>query len=305
MPINPVHQSMPNTANRNDETSMISAAQVKHYHRDGFLAVPGLFEVDELEPVLQAMAKDPSINGRLATIHDGSARTQHDYLGWVRHGDDWIGTCTRLARIVENAALLIGEPVYHYHSKIVKKPARRSGKVVWHQDFGGWYQDGCLMPDMLTCVVALTPATSESGCLHMLRGSHRMGRVDRIRDGHAYANINPEREAAMFERFDDIAVEMEPGDGLFFHGNTVHASFDNEADYDRILLEFSYNGTSNPPVFANQEHHAVKPMEIVSDHALRAGLWNGVFGSTPLCDLDDPNDEGYTIFTRDSFPDLS
>ena len=78
---------------------------------------------------------------------------------------------------------------------MVKKPSRRSGRVVWHQDFGGWYQDGCLMPDMLTCVVALTAADDESECLHILRGSHKMGRVDRIRDEDAYANINPQREA--------------------------------------------------------------------------------------------------------------
>jgi len=279
--------------------------QIVAYHRDGYLHIPGFMDADEIAPIQQAIEDDPSIGGRLATIHDGSEKTQHDYLGWVRHGDDWLGTCTRLERIVEGAATLIGEPVYHFHSKIVQKPAKRSGKVVWHQDYGGWYQDGCLMPDMLTCIVALTEATQESGCLHMLRGSHRMGRLDRIRDDHAYANINPVREAALLERFEDVAVEMQPGDGLFFHGNVVHSSGDNQADHNRILLELSYNGVSNAPVFDNQEHHAVKDMVIAPDNALRHGAFDGVFTATPLCDLNDPSDEGYTIFVRDSFPDLS
>jgi len=279
--------------------------QIVAYHRDGYLHVADFFTAEELAPMQRSLAEDPSVGGRISTIHDGSAKTQHDYLGWTRHGDDWLGVATRLARIVEGAAVLIGEPVYHYHSKLVKKPAGRSGQVVWHQDYGGWYQDGCLMPDMLTCIVALTPATEESGCLHMLRGSHRMGRVDRIRDGDAYANINPERLAGMLARFDDVAVELEPGDGIFFHGNVVHRSGDNRAGYDRMLLEFSYNGVSNAPVFDNQVHHALKPMAIMPDDALRSGDYVGVFGATPLNDLSDPKDEGYTIYVRDSFPDLS
>lgn len=275
------------------------------YHRDGYVVLPDLMSAEELAPLARAMHEDPGVRGRLATIDDGSKATQHDYLGWVRHGNDWLGTTTRLARIVEGAAALIGEPVYHYHSKIVQKPAGSSGKVVWHQDFGGWYQDGCLMPDMLTCVVAVTRATRRSGCLHMLKGSHQMGRVDRIRDEHAYSNIHPLRTAAMLERFENVAIELEPGDGLFFHANTVHASGDNRTSWNRILLEFSYNGISNAPVFPDQDHHAVKTLEIAPDGALRHSAWSDVFDSTPLCNLDDPGDEGYTIFVRDSFPDLN
>jgi hypothetical protein len=85
----------------------------------------------------------------------------------------------------------------------------------------------------------------------------------------------------------------------------VHRSGDNRADYDRMLLEFSYNGVSNPPVFEDQQHHAVKPLRIMPDDALLNGNFDGVFGLTPLNDLNDPSDEGYTIYVRDSFPDLS
>ncbi len=279
--------------------------QIVAYHRDGYLLVPGFFDAEEIAPMQEALRHDPSVGGRLATVHDGSEKTRHDYLGWTRHGDDWLGVATRLARCVEGAAALIGEPVYHWHSKLVKKPAGNSGRVVWHQDFSGWYQDGCLMPDMLTVIVALTPATLENGCLHMLRGSHRMGRLDRVRDADAYAAIQPRRLAAILDRFEDVPLTMAPGDGLFFHGNVVHASFENTSRDDRMLLEFSYNGVSNAPVFDNQDHHAVKPMTIMPDDSLRQGAWNGVFGSTPLCDIDDPRDEGYSIFHREGVADLN
>ena len=109
----------------------------------------------------------------------------------------------------------------------------------------------------------------------------------------------------MLRRFEDVAVPMRPGDGLFFHGNAVHSSGDNTADHDRMLLEFSYNAVSNAPVFDNLDHHAVKAMEIAADSALRDDDFSGVFADRPWHDLTDPDDEGYTIYYRDSFPDLS
>ena len=290
----------------------LSTGQIAAYHRDGYLPLPGFFSPEEIAPCREAIARDPSIGGRLFHVHDGHGGSREDrdgyrldYVGWFRDGDDWLGTCTRLARIVEGAAALIGEAVYHYHSKLVRKPLGGSGTLVWHQDFGGWYQDGCVLPDMLTCVVALTRADAGSGCLRFLKGSHRMGRVDRVRDEHTYANIHPRRLAGIRKHFEEVPAEMRPGDGLFFHGNLVHGSGPNDAGHDRWLLELSYNGVSNAPVFDGQEHHAVKPMAVAPDDALREGRFDGVFGRTPLQDLGDPHAEGASIYYRDAFPDQS
>ena len=296
-------------------TRKLTATEIETYHRDGFLHLPGFFDPVELEPIQNSLEKDPSVGGRIFHVHDGVDDTrddhQHgtgyrlDYLGWFREGDDWLGTCTRLERIVDGAAALIGEPVYHYHSKLVKKPIADSGSLVWHQDYGGWYQDGCLMPDMLTFVIALTDSDDKSGCLRFLKGSHKMGRVDRIRGEHAYANIHPLRLAGALEQFEEVPGEMQAGDGLFFHGNLVHCSGPNNAGYDRWLVELSYNAVSNPPVFDNQTHHAAEPMKATRDTALREGAFSGVFEHTPIQDLTDPHAEGASIFFRDSFPDLS
>ena len=286
--------------------------QINQYHQDGFLHLPGFFAVNELAPIRASLEQDPSIGGRVTYVHDGTDGTQGDkngyrldYIAWYRDGDDWVGTCTRLKRVVDGAAALIGEPIYHYHSKLAKKPNKESGTLMWHQDFGGWYQDGCLMPDMLTFVLAITDAADSSGCLRFLRGSHKMGRIDRIRNEHAYANINPQRLAGMLEQFEEVGAQMHQGDGLFFHGNLVHCSGPNTANYDRWLLELSYNGVSNAPIFDNQSHHAVKPMEVAPDNALLDGDFLGIFGRTPIQDMTDIHAEGASIFYRDEFPDLS
>ena len=291
----------------------LSAGQIEAYHRDGYLFVPGFFSPEELAPARAAIARDPSIGGRLEHVHDGAGETREDrdngyrldYIGWFREGDDWLGTCTRLQRVVEGAAALIGEAAYHYHSKLARKPKDNSGTLIWHQDYGGWYQDGCIRPDMLTCVIAVTDATEESGCLRLLKGSHKLGRLDRIPGEHAYANIHPRRLAGILERFEEVPAVMRCGDGLFFHGNLVHSSGPNTADYDRWLLELSYNGMSNAPVFERQSHHAALPLEVAPDDALRNGAFDGVFERTPIQELSDRAAEGASIFYRDEFPLLS
>lgn len=296
-----------------DGDHWLTGDQIEAYHRDGYLLVPGFFSPEETAPACAALARDPSIGGRIEHVHDGASETREDrrngyrldYIGWFREGDDWIGTCTRLQRIVKGAAALIGEPVYHYHSKLVRKPKEDSGTLVWHQDYGGWYQDGCVRPDMLTCVIALTDATEESGCLRLLEGSHKLGRVDRIPDDHAYASINPQRLARILARFEEVSAVMCRGDGLFFHGNLVHSSGPNTAGYDRWLLELSYNGMSNAPVFENQTHHAAVPLDMAPDDALRSGAFDGVFERTPIQDLSDRNAEGASIYYRGEFPLLS
>lgn len=283
----------------------LSSEEVASFRADGYLLVPGFFTPEELAPLQQDLARDPTVGGFFFSVHDGDGVGTHDYMSWTRHQDDYIGTATRLARVVHGAEDLIGEPVYHYHSKMVRKPPGSPGKVDWHQDYGGWYQEGCLYAKMLTCAVAVTPAPEAAGCLRMLRGSHTLGRIDWISDETSYYSLYPPRLKAIMERFELVKLEMKPGDALFFHANVLHTSSPNSTDAPRTLMEFSFNALSNPPVFEGQDHHQPKPMELADDDALAAGRFQGVFGRTPLHDIDNPEDEGYQIFHRQNLPSKS
>jgi len=286
-------------------TKWLSEAQVSSFHADGYLKVERFFSEAELAPLQGALHDDPGVGGRFFSVHDGDGVGTHDYMAWSRHGDDYVGVATRLERLVRSAEDLVGEPVYHYHSKMVRKPPRSRGKVDWHQDYGGWYQEGCLFPKMLTCAIAVTRAPAAAGCLRMMRGSHRMGRIDWISDENSYYTIYRPRLEAMLRQFEVVTLEMELGDALFFDANVVHTSAPNQTDAPRTLMEFSFNALSNPPAFEGQEHHQPKPLEVAADDALARGGFNGVFGSTPLHDLDDPADEGYRIFHREDLPSKS
>ena len=56
--------------------------------------------------------------------------------------------------------------------------AATGGAWEWHQDYGYWYNNGCLFPDLASCLIAVDRATRRNGCLQVLKGSHHLGRID-------------------------------------------------------------------------------------------------------------------------------
>ena len=58
----------------------------------------------------------------------------------------------------------------------------------WHQDYGYWYQNGCLFPDMASLFIPLEPWNIENGCLQIISKSHKLGRIDHVKlEGHDLA----------------------------------------------------------------------------------------------------------------------
>ena len=93
---------------------------------------------------------------------------------------------SRSERVVTTFEELLGSgELYHYHSKLMMKEARTGGQHVWHQDYGYWYENGCLYPDMGSVFIALDPCTTENGCLQVLSVSVKHsnpGRSEKFRE---------------------------------------------------------------------------------------------------------------------------
>jgi ectoine hydroxylase len=243
--------------------------EIAGFHRDGLLFLRGLFAPDEIAPLQEACRADPSVDGNLIAVADSAGNAQ-EVVTWTELGDGLLGVLPRLARLVRAAEALIGRPVYHWHSKLSMKAPGSAGRWDWHQDYAYWYHEGCLLPDMLTCTVAVDRAFAENGCLQLLKGSHLMGRLEHPRIGPS-SGADPERLALAMQRYERIACVLEPGDAVFFHSNTLHASGPNGSDLPRTLLHCSYNATDNSPFIAGQEHHAFRPLAVMPDDALRGG----------------------------------
>jgi len=57
-------------------------------------------------------------------------------------------------RIVGRIQHILDDRIVHYHHKMMLKEPKVGGSWEWHQDYGYWYNDGFLFPNMISCMVA-------------------------------------------------------------------------------------------------------------------------------------------------------
>eukprot|EP01051_Picozoa_sp_SAG22_P004593 SAG22_NODE_250_length_13779_cov_6.413450_3_plen_186_part_00 len=79
-----------------------------------------------------------------------------------------------------------------------------------HQDYGYWYSN-YLRPDLASCFIAVDRCTQANGALTVLRGSHKIGRIDHT-DVRGQPGGEPERVAQLEAEFDTVVAEMDSGD---------------------------------------------------------------------------------------------
>jgi ectoine hydroxylase len=244
----------------------ISESQIAQFNRDGFLFVPNLFEAQEMDLLLGIARADRDLasqtHGRLDTQGGVSKLALRNELG-----DTIYSAIVRSRRIVDTMETLLGDEVYHYHHKMMIKEPRVGGAWEWHQDYGYWYNNGCLFPDMGSCMIAVDRASRANGCLQVLKGSHRLGRIEHGRFGEQ-TGANPERVKEAMKRLELVYCEMEPGCGLFFHCNTLHCSAPNHSDMPRWSLICCYNTKHNDP-YKVGGHPNYTPLEKWPDHKVR------------------------------------
>ena len=235
-----------------------SAAQVAAFHRDGFVIVEHLFSPDEIALLRKIARADQHLQQSAASRSDGEG-------GAIRLvvencvTDDAYGAVVRSQRVVMPMEQVLGGEVYHYHHKMILKEAYTGGAWAWHQDYGYWYNNGCLAPDLASCLIAIDRATQENGCLQVLRGSHLLGRMDHVQVGDQ-TGADPERVAIACERLELVHCEMEPGSAVFFHSNLLHRSDQNKSPHPRWALICCYNARHNNP-YKESRHPQYTPLE--------------------------------------------
>ncbi|HLA58147.1 MAG TPA: phytanoyl-CoA dioxygenase family protein [Puia sp.] len=247
------------------ENLLLSEGDINTYRNSGFIILKNLFSPAEVEKMktLAAADMDPSQLMVKADLTGNETKLKM----WNRPADDLYGMFSRNARLVDNVEKISGEEVYIYSSKMIIKNAKEGGAWEWHQDYGYWYNYGCLLPSMMSCSIAIDQATVRNGCLQVLRASQKIGRInhDRIND---QTIVDPERLEAAKEKFQLEYVEMDPGDVLFFDGNLLHRSDANLSDFNRWSYIVSYNTVSNKPYKKVREYGNYEKLRKVPAEAI-------------------------------------
>ncbi|RVU00403.1 phytanoyl-CoA dioxygenase family protein [Mucilaginibacter limnophilus] len=224
----------------------LTAQQITDYHKDGYVIIKGFFNKDEVDRMYTTALEDDAMAKNAVDLNDQTGKKTRLSL-WFTPGNDVFGYMTRSERMVNAVAELLNDDsaVCHFHSKLMQKEPKVGGAWEWHQDYGYWYKNQFMFPDRLISVmIALTPANKENGCLQVIKGSHKIGRVN-----HGFSGEQVGADMVMVENalktMPLVYSELEPGDALFFHPNLLHRSEANLSDYPRWSIISCYCSNSN------------------------------------------------------------
>lgn len=191
--------------------------QVRHYDRHGYVVVPDLVPPDLLAEAVAAI--DPfdtrteaflrSVDGERLAIAEAGAITFSVHLA---------ARSPVLRRLVTDAALtgiaadLLGPDVRLYWDQAVYKKPEKPRRFPWHQDNGYAYVEP---QQYLTIWLALTDATTENGCPHVVPGLHRRGTIE-----HHY--VEPLGWECLDAPPDSVAAPVPAGGAVVFSSLTPH-----------------------------------------------------------------------------------
>ena len=220
--------------------------QINSYHKDGYIIIKNFCSNQEVDKMYGIAIQDDAMAKNALDLNDQTGKKTKLSL-WFTPGNDIFGYLTRSERIINRVAQLLDSsaPVCHFHSKLMQKEPKVGGAWEWHQDYGYWYKNQFMFPDQLISVmVALTPANKQNGCIQVIKGSHKLGRVN-----HGFAGEQVGADMTMVDNalktMDLEYVEIEAGDALFFHSNLLHRSEANLSDKPRWSIISCYSSQSN------------------------------------------------------------
>ena len=172
---------------------MLDTQQIAYFSERGYLIVPGLLTAEETKVLGDVARLDQALASKMLNRKDAEGGTAQLALE-NNLSDNLYSAIVQCERMVRSMEALLGGEVYHYHHKMSAKKPFEGGAWEWHQDYGYWYNNGCLFPYMASCYIAVDAATKENGCMQVIAGSHDMGRIEHGKVGRADRGEHGARE---------------------------------------------------------------------------------------------------------------
>lgn len=246
----------------------LSEEQVQAFNKDGYIIIRNFCNIEEIDKLYSSATGDDAMRNNAIDVDDQSGKKSKLSL-WFTPGDDVFGYLTRSEKMVNSVAQLLESdaPVCHFHSKLMQKEPRVGGAWEWHQDYGYWYKNQFMYPNQLVSVmVALTQANRENGCLQVIKGSHKLGRLN-----HGFAGEQVGADMVMvtnaLKTMQLVYSDLGAGDALFFHSNLLHRSEANLSEHPRWSIISCYSSQSNL-AYNETSTSWQTPVKVVPDEAI-------------------------------------
>jgi ectoine hydroxylase-related dioxygenase (phytanoyl-CoA dioxygenase family) len=239
---------------------MISQPEIDRFARDGFVVVPEVFSLEEMQRFRAVV--DAAVGQRNDTPRPIAERSEYERM-FTQHYNLWessleVRALTFEPRLAQIASVLLGAPALRVYcdQSFYKDP--RSSETGAHQDYT------LLSIEETQTVNAWIPlegSALDAGALGYLPGSHKLGRVTNLdlvlgRDPFE----NQELRALLAS---PVFFELAPGSVAFHHVLTFHLSTANRSSRTRKAFAITYvadgstRGTSWPHASVDRANIAV------------------------------------------------
>ena len=248
----------------------LSAEQVEHYHREGYLVVEGVVTgatLDELREVTDRFlerargldASDEALD--LAPDHSRERPRVRRIKDPDRHHPAY-AAATRRPALLDLVCDLLGPDLRFDHAKLNCKPPGGGVPIEWHQDWAFYPQTN---DRMLALSLMLDECGLDNGPLLVVPGTHRGPVWDHHHEGCFVGAIDP--GAADFDESSAVALVGPAGSVAVHHVRAVHGSMDSESGRERRLLNMNYATTATWPLLGLPSVLAMEGPGIEAFHA--------------------------------------
>ncbi|MBI3911946.1 MAG: phytanoyl-CoA dioxygenase family protein [Armatimonadetes bacterium] len=252
---------------------MLTEAQVREFHENGFLKAGRVYDDDRVEALCQRL--DAVMEGRTEAKPEcvrnllGQSEQVVVQIINIWEADDLFRAHPYHPQICAMAAQLMSADVVRvWHDQIQYKLPRVGGPTDWHQDHPYW---PIIEPaDLVSAWLALDDATLENGCMRMVPRSHRWGPHKGGTIGTDPDGFTPTPDMSLVppeEKIEIVPCEVRRGEVMFHHCLTWHGSAPNRSGKPRraIAVHYMPGWTRYVPKRGHLvEHHVeVAPGEIL------------------------------------------
>ncbi|GIX06801.1 MAG: protein involved in biosynthesis of mitomycin antibiotics/polyketide fumonisin [Candidatus Poribacteria bacterium] len=209
---------------------VLTDKQVRFYDEEGYLLVPGVFTEEECDEIIaraQALHARGHVPGCFRAVppeeSGGDPLKVYPRMMHPHRVDERLLHYLTHPKVADILRDLLRDGVIALQSMFYWKPPGARGQA-FHQD------DYYLQTKPGACIaawIALEKMDEENGAMRVFPGSHREPILEMVPTDTSVsftdiAVVPP-------PQYSELLVEMEKGDGLFFHGRLIHGSFPNRS----------------------------------------------------------------------------
>jgi non-heme Fe2+,alpha-ketoglutarate-dependent halogenase len=228
----------------------LDAKAVEAYWREGFYSPLRVFSKEEARGLRDHVEAEERARGPI--FREDRPRPGDPFRGSYRFKSHlifkWLADAVRDPRLLDAIEPLVGPDIMIWTTHWFIKEANSPNYVSWHQDSNYW---GVETDRLVTAWLALSPATTESGCIRLLPGSHKGPDFAHVDTWEADNMLTRGQTIMDVDESDAVNLELAPGEVALFDYRLAHASDPNRSTDRRIGIGIRYIPTNAKQVRAD------------------------------------------------------